>query len=169
MYRIALSVLMTCVPLQALAGVEILPWKSMTKIGEATLRFAVWDIYQARLYCHDDTFAFTQPYVLEITYLRNFSKRQLLKETDKQLKKLELNRHTDFQSWMSRLGDIWPDVRKNDTLALHVDAHLHARFYFNHRYIGTVEDPEFSRSFSSIWLAENATRPTIRMKLLGNG
>lgn len=138
----------------------------MNKLGEATLRFALWDIYEAKLYSSGSRFTFSQPFALELRYLRSFGKAQLISETTRQLEKLEFGSREDLQGWMQQLDGIWPDVDRNDTLTLLVDENLHASFYFNRQYIGAVPDPEFARGFAGIWLAENSSRPKLRAKLL---
>jgi hypothetical protein len=43
---------------------------------------------------------------------------------------------------------------------------LGARFWFNGQLRGAVADPEFSRLFFGIWLAETTSEPTLRSALL---
>jgi hypothetical protein len=44
--------------------------KTLRKVGESRLTWLIWDVYDAVLYAPTGRFEATQPYVLELTYLR---------------------------------------------------------------------------------------------------
>ena len=53
------------------------PWDELELVGAARLRFLIWPVYQARLYSDATPFRFPaeRPFALELTYLREKSRR----------------------------------------------------------------------------------------------
>jgi sulfur relay (sulfurtransferase) DsrC/TusE family protein len=139
----------------------------MQLIGSAKLRVAVWDIYKAELFSVDQQFQLDEPHVLKLRYLRDFKSTQLVKETQKQLRKVSDVNSDQLEVWSTALSKIWPNVSKGDALVLHVDSNNDAHFYLNSSYLGVVSDKGFSKAFSGIWLSEKSTRPKLRNALLG--
>jgi len=146
---------------------ERTPWDKLNEIGEAQLSVAIWDIYRVSLFVEGNQYHPQKPFALKLTYLRPIDKKRLVKETHKQWKKMNLGEPSKQEFWLKRLDELWQDVNVNDELTLYVDQNQHAQFYFNGQLLGHILDPEFSHSFSSIWLSENTTRPSLRQRLLG--
>ncbi len=144
-----------------------LPWKEMNKLGESKLRVAFWDIYDAELYTTGNAFDQNKPFALKLTYLRDFSKESLVKETKKQLKELNLLNERNNEQWFTRLLEIWVDVEKGDSITLYSNPQREAVFYHNQNYLGKIDDKEFSKRFAAIWLSELTTQPEMRRELLG--
>lgn len=144
-----------------------LPWETMPLVGESTLKVAVWDIYHASLYAPEARYQPARPFALKLLYLRDFSKKNLIKETRKQLEELDLVNHRNAEQWFEKLDTLWVDVSKGDAITLLSDAQEHAHFYFNDRYLGSIADAEFARRFSAIWLSERSSRPEMRRQLIG--
>lgn len=144
-----------------------LPWNDMNKLGESTLSVAFWDIYDATLYSADTRFDSTKPFALKLTYLRDFKKKNLVKETKKQLKELKLFDHRNNEQWLQNLSDIWVDVKKGDSITFYSDINGAAAFYYNDTYLGNIQDPEFTKRFAAIWLSELTSQPEMRLELLG--
>ncbi|WP_158658117.1 chalcone isomerase family protein [Agarilytica rhodophyticola] len=141
----------------------------MKVLGEGKLSFAAWDIYHATLYSPDTIFNANKPFALKLTYLRSFKKKHLIKETEKQMRKLScLDGKQSYKPWAEQLNRIWPDVEKQDSLTLFVSDQGESWFYFNHHLLGKISDIKFSQCFSGIWLSDKTSRPKLRKKLLGN-
>ncbi len=136
-------------------------------VGNGVMKFAIWDIYEARLYSENSSFDNTKEYALELIYFKKIKKSRLVKETQTQLKNLELDQHPNYSAWIENLDSIWQDVTKNDAITLRVKSDKTSEFYFNNTLIGRIDDPDFSFAFSSIWLSPNTSRPKLRKKLLG--
>ncbi len=139
----------------------------LTLVGDGVMKFAIWDIYEARLYSETDMFDPTKEYALELVYLKTIKKSRLVKETQTQLKGLDLDQHPNYSTWITDLDIIWQDVTKNDSITLRVTQDKTSEFYFNDTLIGEIDDPDFSLAFSSIWLSPKTSRPKLRNKLLG--
>ena len=63
------------------------------------------------------------------------------------------------------MAGIFPDVRPGDHI-LGVQLPDAARFFFNDRTIGTIDDPAFARAFFAIWLDARTSAPDLRAALL---
>ena len=68
---------------------------------------------------------------------------------------------------MPLLGNIFPDIKKGDTLLLNVSENQQSEFFLNGKAIGKIIDQNFGRNFLRIWLDENCSYPKIRDKLIG--
>ena len=62
---------------------------------------------------------------------------------------------------------MWPDVKKNDVLAIALDSQGRSTFFLNGQTLGTIEDPGFGRDFLAIWLSPETSRPELRLALIG--
>ncbi len=129
----------------------------MNKIGNASFKFIFWPVYDAELYAEQSSFNFTPlpSFVLTLNYQRSFNSEQIVKETEKQLREIDPNLPENFEPWLSRLNEILTDVSKGDSLSLYVDDDKNSSFYLNGDYLGSIEDKDFSQSFSAIWLARD--------------
>ncbi len=136
-------------------------------VGDGVMKFAIWDIYEARLYSESGDFDDTKEYALALIYFKTIKKSRLVKETQTQLNGLGFDQHPNYPIWIENLDNIWQDVTKNDAITLRVKPDKTSEFYFNNALIGRIDDPDFSFAFSSIWLSPNTSRPKLRKKLLG--
>jgi len=136
-------------------------------VGEAKLQVLFWSIYRSRLYCPEGVYApGVRPLRLEIEYLRDIRSEDLVKRTGKEWEQLGV---TDpaREAWLAKLETLWPDVSKNDVLAVELDADSRATFFHNGRRLGSIEDPDFGQRFVDIWLSPETSRPELRLALTG--
>lgn len=136
-------------------------------VGEAKLEVLFWSIYRSRLYCPDGFYEpGVRPLRLEIEYLRDIRSKDLVKRTGKEWARLGV---TDpaREEWLATLGTLWPDVSKNDVLAVELDEDGRATFFHNQRRLGSIEDPDFGQRFVDIWLSPDTSRPELRLALTG--
>ena len=129
----------------------------MNKVGNASFKFIFWPVYEAELYTKQASFDFTPlpSFILTLNYQRAFNSVQIVKETEKQLLEIHPSQAEKFKPWLSRLNEILTDVSKGDSLSLYVDDNKYSSFYLNGNYLGSIEDEDFSQSFSAIWLARD--------------
>ena len=142
--------------------------ENLELVGESKLSIFFWDIYEIKLYAKAGNYIDKQlPIILELKYQREISSEELVEETNKQWERFELNleKKTD---WLIQLKAIWPNVKKSDIITFHIDIQNHTWFYFNDSFIGKIEDKDFSRHFSLIWLDKNGPYPKITKQLLGD-
>lgn len=136
-------------------------------VGEARLQVLFWSIYDARLYTADGDYEpGDRPVRLELQYLRDVDADDLVARTALEWEQQGL-RHARQAQWLETVGTLWPDIRRNDTLALELDETGRSTFYFNGRKLGTVEDADFGRQFLAIWLSPDTSQPDLRLALIG--
>ncbi len=139
----------------------------LEKVGEAKLEVLFWSIYRSRLYCPDGVYEpGVRPLRLEIEYLRNIRSEDLVKRTGAEWEQLGVI-DPARKEWLATLGTLWPDVSKNDVLAVELDEDSRATFFFNERRLGRIEDPDFGQRFVDIWLSPDTSRPELRLALTG--
>lgn len=142
------------------------PWQSWPAVGDARLTWGPWVIYDSELRTPSGEYQQDmENLALVIKYQRQIDKEELLEATDEQWQHLGIAADKR-QRWLTRLAQIWPDVRKGDRLIFVVNRDGGA-FYQDNRMIGTVPDQEMSRSFLYIWLSPDTACPKLRQQLIG--
>ena len=159
-----LSLLFSTAPLADETNYPVLQ-APLVEVGKAKFKVLFWDIYHSRLLSHNGQYDRTPPYVLEIQYLRDIEKKDLLDRTIEQWQHLELAEAV-YQDYIPLIDNLWPDIVKGDKLALLVTKDG-STFLFNDQLLGNIEDPEFSEHFLAIWLDEKTSQPKLRQKLIG--
>ena len=139
----------------------------LEKVGEARLEVLFWSIYRSRLYCPDGVYEpGVRPLRLEIEYLRNIGSEDLVKRTGEEWEQLGVTDPAQ-KEWLASLGTLWPDVSKNDVLAVELDGDNRATFFHNGQRLGRIDDPAFGQRFVDIWLSPETSRPAMRLALTG--
>ena len=138
-------------------------------VGEARLEVLWWPVYDSRLYTPEGSYAEgVRPLRLEIEYLREVESQDLVEHTRKEWQRLGVS-GVQQQQWLQELARLWPDVGKNDVLALVLDDQDRSTFVLNGKTLGSIEDPGFGRDFLAIWLSPETSRPELRLALIGDG
>lgn len=156
-----LLLLVIAMPVQAMTAPQ--GWKT---VGSAHLKVFWFDIYTAELQSPSGEFvSYDKPLMLSLNYRRNISKKSLLKETRKQIKPFA--EPAKLASWMQKLDALWPDIAKGDQLRFWIDTQGKGHFFHNQNWIGSLEEPAFSRAFIQIWLSPDSSYPKLARKLRG--
>jgi hypothetical protein len=143
------------------------PVSELKKVGEAKLKVLFWDVYNSTLYSQTGEYqAEAFPQALKINYLRDIDAEDLIEKTKEEWKKLGIEQDT-FSQWITMLTEIFPNIKKGDTLLLNVTENQQSEFFFNGKTIGTITDQTFGKSFLRIWLDENCSYPKVRNQLIG--
>lgn len=165
MKNFKLFILAILCSLPSIAFSEDMQWKT---VGQARLQVLFWPVYQAKLATTNGKYTGNQlPARLELQYLRDFKAQALLDSTEDEWQHLGIN-NPNSKTWINQLQRIWPDISQNDRLAIVVDSDSYSYFYWNDKFIGSVDDPEFSQAFLDIWLSKNSSQPKNRELLVGN-
>jgi hypothetical protein len=134
--------------------------------GSGQLRWFFLDIYEATLYTSTGNYIDgVYPKALEINYMRKISAADLIKTTEDEWRRLEINYN---QQWLNLLGQIWPDVNDGDTLTMRAESVDKASFYFNGLLLGHIEESNFANAFLAIWLSPNTRDKQLRAQLIGD-
>jgi hypothetical protein len=144
------------------------PLDDLKKVGEAKLKVLFWDVYNSRLYIKTGEYQVEQfPQALNINYLRDIDAEDLIERTQDEWEKLGIKQVT-FSQWIPLLTNIFPDIKKGDTLLLSVSENQQSEFFFNGKTIGKITDQTFGKSFLRIWLDKKCSYPKVRYKLIGS-
>jgi hypothetical protein len=127
-------------------------------------------VYDAHLYVprdFDTRAPFEQPFVLELQYARALKGRAIADASGDEIERLRFGTDEQRRRWHARMAELFPDVEAGRRLAgVHLPG-AGARFYFDGRFLGAVDDPDFARAFFSIWLDERTRAPQLRAMLFG--
>ena len=145
--------------------IETTPLPSFKLVGSANMKWLWFEIYEATVLTPSGTYVADQrPLALELLYKRSISAEQLIKSTIDEWQRQKI----DYQAeWVSILADIWPNIEPQDQLILYVDESSVSHFFYNKRFIGSLNDTSFASAFSAIWLSENTLKPKLRNQLIG--
>ena len=134
-------------------------------VGQAKMRWLMFPLYQVTLKTEDGRYQENRyPQQLDILYLRNIHKQDLLTATDGEWRGLGIPQ-AQRQQWIAQLGKLWPMIKRGDRLSFQVNTGGDNFFTFNGKKIGGVADQQFGRSFLAIWLSPKTSRPGIRNPL----
>ena len=121
-------------------------------------------VYEATLWAGGED-PLRPPLALKLTYKRNISGRDIADASVKEIRNLGVADEARLRGWCEQMAGIFPDVRPGDHI-LGVQLPDEARFFFNDRSIGTIDDPAFARAFFAIWLDARTSAPDLRAALL---
>ncbi|EKE76720.1 chalcone isomerase family protein [Gallaecimonas xiamenensis] len=124
--------------------------------GQGRYSYLFWDLYDARYYKAEDGQA------LSLTYLRAIDADDILAQTRKEWRRLDLGQ----PQWLAWLARYCPDVQAGDELRLEVQQQQ-SRLYFNGQLLASNDDPAFGPAFLAIWLSHKTRAPGLRQALLG--
>jgi hypothetical protein len=134
-------------------------------VGTATMKWLWFDIYQAKVLTPTGTYITSQkPLSLYLIYKRAIGAEQLIQSTIDEWERQGI----DYRSeWVTLLSDIWPNVAAQDELILYVDEASISHFFYNNKFIGSIDDALFASAFTAIWLSKNTLKPALRNQLIG--
>ena len=135
-------------------------------IGEGVLKVFIWDIYTIRLFSKTKLFNTNQPIVLEFEYLRDTSKKSVIRASLKELSKINIPK-SKLMIWEKYLNDTISDMNKGEKAALFWEPGKQITFYAQGRLEKLIEDKEFADAYINIWIGENTSRPKLRKKIKG--
>lgn len=137
------------------------------KVGGSSLNVWFWHVYDIELKTADGIYKPEQyPLELELTYKRDIDKDDLVKETQSQWERFDLDSETQDR-WLATLSEIWPNVEENDQIRFTVCEDQKTQFFFNGQPIGEIADIEFGKFFSLIWLDSKGPFPKLTSQLIG--
>ncbi len=135
--------------------------------GQGIFSWSVFKFYNIRLLTPSGRFDPTQPYVLDLSYLRKLSAQQIVAITLQEIERLASPEAEQAANWRQTLESIVPDVSLGDRLFGWFKPDEGVYFFSAHRALGSILDPGFARAFSAIWLDPRTQRPALREALLG--
>ena len=144
-------------------------------VGDAPLAGAgrlTWyglHVYDAALYAParlEPAHPTAQGFVLELTYARRLAGKDIADASRDEIERLGFGTEAQRARWYEQMVKLFPGVEKGRRLAGVNVPGTGARFYFDGRFIGSIDDPAFARAFFAIWLDERTKAPQLRESLL---
>jgi hypothetical protein len=137
--------------------------------GSTRMRFFGLNIYDARLWVTAGfkPAAFWQsPLALELTYLRSLSGSAIAQRSLDEMRRGGPISQDTADRWLAAMNAAFADVKAADRITgMHVPGQG-AKFWLNGQPRPGIKDPEFSRLFFGIWLADHTSEPRLRAELL---
>ena len=145
-------------------------WNSILEkpyfIGEGVLKVFIWDIYILKLYSESKKFNKDKALVLEFEYLRNTSKKSVIKASVNELKKVNIS-NNKLVIWQGYLEQSISDMLKGEKAAIYWEPTGKIIFFVQGGKKVVIQDNEFANAYINIWLGENTERPKLRKKIIG--
>ncbi len=137
--------------------------------GTARMRFFGLAIYDAALWVAPGFSAgryVQSPLALQLTYLRSLNGRSIAQRSLEEMRRGGPLTPAQEQRWLAAMQEAFPDVQSGDRITGLHQPGVGARFWFNGQPRALVRDPDFSRLFFGIWLADFSSEPALRVALL---
>jgi hypothetical protein len=137
--------------------------------GTGRLSWFGLHVYNADLYAprgFDVAQPYALPFVLELTYARELKGSAIADASRDEIERLGIGSPKMRSKWHSLMTRLFPNVIRGQKLAGVFQPGAGARFYFDGRFIGAIEDPAFAPAFFAIWLDERTRAPRLREALL---
>ena len=151
---------MAAAPFAAFASTD--PTAGLKRWGNGEFRRFGFLVYEATLWAGDDPQR--PPLALRLDYKRNIAGAAIAEASVKEMRALGAD-EASLKRWGALMSRLFPDVKPGDYIVGQYDPEG-ARFYFNDRLLGGVDDPGFARAFFGIWLDERTSAPGLRAALL---
>lgn len=135
--------------------------------GEGVFSWSVFKLYRARLLTQTGVFDPAKPFLLDLQYLRTLKGEQIVSTSLDEIARLNAITDEQRRVWTQTLTDIIPDVGLGDRLLGWFMPGKQVEFFSASQVLGLVQDADFVRMFSAIWLDERTRSPQLRQALLG--
>jgi hypothetical protein len=139
-------------------------------LGQGTMRYFGFSVYQARLWVGEgfDATRYAQhAFALELQYGRRLYGRAVAERSLEEMRRQGGFSEAQAQAWLSAMTQAFPDVVDGDRLTGLFTPVGPTRFYLNGKLRADVPDPAFGPVFAGIWLSASTSEPALRQRLLG--
>ena len=138
-------------------------------VGKGRLTFWGFQVYDARLWAlagfKPDNLT-TQPFALELAYLRGFDNQDVAERSITEMRRSAAISDVQAKVWIDEMMRVLPNVKKGDrVMGIHRPG-VGTQFLMNGKPTGDIRDAEFARLFFGIWLSPKTSEPKLRAALL---
>jgi hypothetical protein len=137
-------------------------------VGQAKYTYWGFDVYHARLWSDSNlqTDSWQQNrFALELIYLRDFEGKSIAKRSIDEINKQKDLDPPKIREWLNALENLFPNVKKNQSLTGLYIPNYGVKFYHMNQLIGEIKDLELSKSFFDIWFSNKTSAPELRKEL----
>ena len=146
---------------------ELLPQNRL--IGKGRLTYFGLQVYDARLWAMPgfqiDNLS-TQPFVLELAYLRNFDAVDVADRSIHEMRRSAVISDVQAKTWTAEMLRVFPNLKKGDRVMGVNKPGVGVSYLVNGKPTGEIRDVEFSKLFFGIWLSSKTSEPKLRSALL---
>ena len=138
-------------------------------IGKGQLTVWGFQVYDARLWAlpgFKPSNLPTQPFALELAYLRDFSGKDTAERSIKEMRRAATINEEQAKVWITDMQRVIPDIKKGDRIMGINRPGIGAQFLVNGKAAGEIRDADFARLFFGIWLSPKTSEPKLRDVLL---
>ncbi len=137
-------------------------------MGEGLARYIGIRLYTARLYQSQNP-EYPDAVMLQLVYHRNFKASQIIRASDKRLKRLVGKRLPEIRESYDRWNTAMQSVRKGDQYAILWRPDGPVSMYFNGERVLDLRDSAFAQAYLGIWLSrEDPIDDDLRRELLAD-
>ncbi|MCP1496268.1 hypothetical protein J2Y86_000975 [Pseudomonas migulae] len=138
-------------------------------VGSGDFTWFGVNLYTARLWSAGLPLTWDQPFALELTYHRVFSRETLVEASLKEMRRMAEARpdESTLQRWSSEMREAFVDVRPGMRITGIYHPGIGCTFFVDGQLRRRVEDPAFARAFFDIWLDPRTRDKQLRQQLLG--
>jgi len=141
-------------------------FQSKYPVGRGTLRWMMFDAYDAELWFDARDWSYDEPFALSLIYRRAFTGEELTTTIQHDIKRMQGVSDAELSIWQEAGKSGFPSVEKGDRITATYHPKYGLRFYLNSRFTYAVSSLDFSRWFFDIWLSEETPKVTLRNQLL---
>ena len=138
-------------------------------IGKGRLEVWGFQVYDARLWGlpgFKPVNLTSQPFALELAYLRDFSSKDIAERSLTEMRRSAAIGEDQAKIWINEMLRVIPDVKKGDRLMGINRPGSGVQMLVNGKTSGEIRDAEFARLFFGIWLSPKTSEPKVRAALL---
>jgi len=136
------------------------------QVSSALYSVFLFDVYQATFYTASGKPEVIAPFALKLTYLRSFKGEDIADRSTEEMRDHQGIDEVTLAGWHSQMRNIFPNVRKGDSITGVYPDLTECIFYKNNMLVGQVTDAQFCNAFFDIWFGKNTSAPKLREKLL---
>lgn len=144
---------------------EHIPNAQMAASGRLTI--FLFDVYDASFYTVNGKLGVTPPFALKLSYLRDIKGEKIADQSAEEIRNQQRVDEVTLADWHSQMRNIFPDVKKGDSITGIYKETSACTFYKNNTYLGQINNTQFCDVFFDIWLGEKTSAPALRNKLIG--
>lgn len=149
-----------------LLSTHLLYAESLPLRGIYNFTYFGFDVYQAKLYMHDDCKNLECDFTLELLYQMDFDGQDIVKRSIEEINQQHQLSDQQKKRYHKILNNIFPDVTEGDAIQGKMKDG-YAQFYINNKPLGVINSKKLSKYFFDIWLSKKTSEPEMRTVLLG--
>lgn len=137
----------------------------MEQVGSGKYRKLGFNIYEATLWAPNGEYNKSEPFALQVHYLRELSKETVVDAVVEDVRKQQLADNATIDEWQEILADALPAVKAGDDIVGVSIPGKPAQLYYNGKLLASIDDKRLSDSFFNIWLG-NVADPKLKAQLI---